>query len=557
MFRCATVLVCLAATTLLLIPRPADAQYFGRNKVQNGRLEFRTLQTEHFDIYYYPEEEQVTRQAARMAERWYARYSELLDDSFTHRQAIVFYASHPDFTQTNVSAGTVDEGTGGFTERVKSRIVMPFAPGLGETDHVLGHELAHAFQIDIAKREHQNAFDVAGVVHRRDGRVPLTRSVEHVHEHVAARRQAASPAADDRAAREPALLSLSVRPCVLVVPRRALRRRHRRQAAAFEGARRRRATRGRDRQDARRADPRLARIDCDRGAAAPEMAVTPRAIVTSADGGRVHVAPAISPDGRRIMFISERDRLSLDLFMADAASGARDEEGDQHGGGSAFRQPSVHPLRRRVGRHRASIRRGRPHRRRAVVEHRRHQRHAAAARHPVARRRGDLQPELVSGRKADRLFGDEGRHLGPVRLHPGRQRADTAHRRRVRGPSSIVVAGRKDDRVRLRSLHDVARRAAVRHRSRGAARRGDQDRPSAHGGGRRRKADQSAVVSRRQGRVLRRGSRRRQQRLSRRACVGRHPAGHVGERRRQRHHGHQPGARGRFVQREARVQRLS
>src|SRR5258707_8579606 len=144
MSRCAAVLVCFA--TILLTAASADAQYFGRNKVQNGHLEFRTLRTEHFDIYYYPEEEQATRQAARMAERWYARYSTLLDDSFTHRQAIVFYASHPDFTQTNVSAGTVDEGTGGFTERVKARIVMPFAPGLGETDHVLGHELAHAFQ---------------------------------------------------------------------------------------------------------------------------------------------------------------------------------------------------------------------------------------------------------------------------------------------------------------------------------------------------------------------------------------------------------------------------
>src|SRR2546421_6585584 len=160
MVRCASVLVCLATTTLLLSPASAEAQYFGRNKVQNGRLEFRTLRTEHFDIYYYPDEERVTRQAARMAERWYARYSQLLDHTFTHRQPIVLYASHPDFTQTNVSAGTVSEGTGGFTDRLKSRIVLPFAPGLGETDHVIGHELAHAFQIDIEKSAHQSAFDL-------------------------------------------------------------------------------------------------------------------------------------------------------------------------------------------------------------------------------------------------------------------------------------------------------------------------------------------------------------------------------------------------------------
>src|SRR2546428_8830573 len=123
MVRCAAVLVCLTAT--LLGAASAEAQYFGRNKVRNGRFEFRTLRTEHFDIYYYPEEEQATRQAARMAERWYARYSQLLDDTFTHRQPIVLYASHPDFTQTNVSAGAVGEGTGGFTERLKSRIVLP------------------------------------------------------------------------------------------------------------------------------------------------------------------------------------------------------------------------------------------------------------------------------------------------------------------------------------------------------------------------------------------------------------------------------------------------
>src|SRR5678809_1443745 len=131
MLRCATVFVCLAAT-LMLCPASAQAQYFGRNKVQTARLEFRTLHTEHFDTYYYPEEERVTRQAARMAERWYARYSELLDDTLTQRQVIVLYSSHPDFTQTNVSAGAVSEGTGGFTERLKSRIVLPFSPGLGE-----------------------------------------------------------------------------------------------------------------------------------------------------------------------------------------------------------------------------------------------------------------------------------------------------------------------------------------------------------------------------------------------------------------------------------------
>jgi hypothetical protein len=35
----------------------------------------------------------------------------------------------------------------------------------------------------------------------------------------------------------------------------------------------------------------------------------------------MQLGPALSPDGRRVMFLSERDRLSVDLFMADAATG--------------------------------------------------------------------------------------------------------------------------------------------------------------------------------------------------------------------------------------------
>ena len=68
MVRYAAVVVSLLA--VLVCARAAEAQYFGRNKVRYDRLDFRVLQTEHFDIYYYAEEEQATRYAARMAEQF-------------------------------------------------------------------------------------------------------------------------------------------------------------------------------------------------------------------------------------------------------------------------------------------------------------------------------------------------------------------------------------------------------------------------------------------------------------------------------------------------------
>jgi Tol biopolymer transport system component len=147
--RCRVVAVLVALFSFGIFAS-ADAQYFGRNKVQYERFDFKVLATEHFDIYYYPEEEAAVKLAARMAERWYARLSKLLQHELRGRQPLILYAAHPHFQQTNVLSGEIGEGTGGVTESAKRRVILPFAGGLAETDHVLGHELVHAFQYDMA-----------------------------------------------------------------------------------------------------------------------------------------------------------------------------------------------------------------------------------------------------------------------------------------------------------------------------------------------------------------------------------------------------------------------
>ena len=145
--------------SLLAAPAPASAQigYFGQNKVQYRKFDFKVLKTQHFDIYYYPEEEAASRMAARMAERWYARLSTILSHELRGRQALVLYASPSQFRQTNVIEGELGEGTGGVTEAYKRRIVLPFAGPLAATDHVLGHELVHAFQYDITSTNASSA----------------------------------------------------------------------------------------------------------------------------------------------------------------------------------------------------------------------------------------------------------------------------------------------------------------------------------------------------------------------------------------------------------------
>ncbi len=138
----------LAAGFALTAPE-ASAQYFGRNKVQYQKFNFRIIKTKHFDVYFYPEFKAVAEESARMAERWYARLTRVLNHELRGRQTLILYSSSPDFQQTTTTSEAIGEGTGGFTEPLKRRVVLPVGISPAETDHVIGHELVHAFQFDM------------------------------------------------------------------------------------------------------------------------------------------------------------------------------------------------------------------------------------------------------------------------------------------------------------------------------------------------------------------------------------------------------------------------
>ena len=140
----------LVAALLAALAPEAQAQYFGRNKVRYDDFDFRILETEHFDLYYYEGMEQASRDVARMAERWYDRLSSILGHEFDERKSIVLYADDADFRQTNIA--NIGEGTQGVTEGARQRVVLPMAGTYAETDHVLGHELVHQFQYDLSQR---------------------------------------------------------------------------------------------------------------------------------------------------------------------------------------------------------------------------------------------------------------------------------------------------------------------------------------------------------------------------------------------------------------------
>jgi Tol biopolymer transport system component len=131
---------------------PLAAQYFGQNKVQYRTFDFKIIETEHFDVYYYERERPAALDAARMAERAYARLSRVLHHEFRGRKPIILYASHTDFQQTNALSGDIPEGTQGVTEFFKHRMVLPFTGSYADFEHVLQHEMVHQFQYDVYSR---------------------------------------------------------------------------------------------------------------------------------------------------------------------------------------------------------------------------------------------------------------------------------------------------------------------------------------------------------------------------------------------------------------------
>ncbi len=139
----------LFAILVLAIPAAALAQSFGQNKVQYRKLEWAVIGTEHFDVYFYKGEREAAVDAARMAERAYQRLSTILHHKIERKIPLILYASQSDFQVTNVTPEMVSEGTGGFTDFGKRRVTIPFTGGYGDLEHVLTHELTHAFQVDV------------------------------------------------------------------------------------------------------------------------------------------------------------------------------------------------------------------------------------------------------------------------------------------------------------------------------------------------------------------------------------------------------------------------
>ena len=328
--------LCVSAATAAY-STPADAQYFGRNQVQYRDFDFRVMRTEHFDVYFYPEEEQAARYAARYVERWYTRLSRVLDYEFENRQPLIMYASSPHFQQNTIT-GNLGEGTGGVTEVFKQRIIQPFGGTVQETDHVLGHELVHAFQYDITGAGRAGA-GLDQAAQRLNNPLWFTEgmaeylSVGPVDPHTAMWLRDAA-----LTGRIPSLRQLNYDPQFFPY-------RWGQALWSYIGGRWGDAAVGQILKQVGQGVPydaafeRILNTELEdivedwqtsiRRTYLPlltnrrEAREEARPLITQrGKGGRYNVGPAVSPDGRQVVFLSDLDGLDVELFLANAETGA-------------------------------------------------------------------------------------------------------------------------------------------------------------------------------------------------------------------------------------------
>ncbi|WP_255501664.1 basic secretory protein-like protein [Olivibacter sp. SDN3] len=293
-------------------------------------LDFRVKETPHFDFYTYLENDSLFNRFVQESELWYELHQQVFRDTFLRKNPLILYNNHPDFQQTTAIGGQISVGTGGVTEGLKNRVVMPIMQINNQTRHVLGHELVHAFQ-------YHSLIEGDSTRLENIGNLPLW-MVEGMAEYLSIGKKDAFTAMWMRDAYLnkdiPSLRDLtesgryfpyrygqafwayigSTYGDTVIVPFFKNTAKYGYQMAIKH-------TFGYD----ERTLSNLWRTNLE-NAYKPlllDTAQIPKGkmIIDNRNGGNMNVSPAISPDGKFVAFLSEKDLFSIDLFLADAQTG--------------------------------------------------------------------------------------------------------------------------------------------------------------------------------------------------------------------------------------------
>ena len=122
---------------------------FGKNKVQYKSFTWYYIQTGHFDIYFSEKGSTLAEFTGYAAENALESIQNNFKYKINNRITIIVYNSQNDFQETNVTDEYLDEGIQGFTELFKNRVVIQFNGSFKLLRHLVHHELVHAVINDM------------------------------------------------------------------------------------------------------------------------------------------------------------------------------------------------------------------------------------------------------------------------------------------------------------------------------------------------------------------------------------------------------------------------
>ena len=145
----ALVLAVAACAAPSALAQTQFAPYFGKNAIRYDNFKWHTYQSDHFEIYYYPEIEPHLERMAGYAESAYQHISSELKHDLAAKVPLILFQTSAEFYQQNVIPGAAQEGVGAFAEPSRYRILMPMDEPPDLLYRLIVHELTHIFQFDI------------------------------------------------------------------------------------------------------------------------------------------------------------------------------------------------------------------------------------------------------------------------------------------------------------------------------------------------------------------------------------------------------------------------
>jgi Tol biopolymer transport system component len=134
---------------LTVLTQPFLFGQFGKNKVQYKDFTWYYIQTDHFDIYFSQEGTDLAEFTSKASEEALQSIESSFNYRINNRITFIIYNSQNDFQETNVTDQYLSEGIEGFTELFKNRVVVQFMGSYKKFRHLIHHELVHAVMNDM------------------------------------------------------------------------------------------------------------------------------------------------------------------------------------------------------------------------------------------------------------------------------------------------------------------------------------------------------------------------------------------------------------------------